>query len=238
MSGVREVSGGFTLLEILIAISIFAVVVTTIFGSFNFVFGNVDAVENSMTSLEMASDGINRISTDLQTIYVSQPPAYAIPESSEQQDPYRVVGEIVSVDGGEFGRLRFTSFSHLPLGRDRRQGIAEIVYYVEKQPDATLTLKRSDRIDFSEPAEEQSNDPILFENIVDLKFTYLDAAGDERDRWDSDSEEFEYATPRAVRIQFTVGTDEMLHSYEVMVALPLYRDNPETTQLQSFPSEG
>ncbi len=235
--GDRQPAGGFTLLEILIAISIFAVVVTTIFGSFNFVFGNVEAVESAMTDYEMASGAINRMIEDLQTLHVSLPPVYAIPENTEQQDPYRIVGEVVAAGNAEFSQLRFTSVSHLPLGKEWRQGIAEITYYLEEQPDASLTLKRSDRIDFSEPAPERRNDPILCENVRALKFTYLDTEGDERERWDSESEEYEYATPRAVRILLAVGSGEQSHEFEVLTALPLYRDNPEDSQFQTIPAD-
>ena len=232
----RRSASGFTLLEILIAISIFAVVVTTIFGSFNFVFGNVEAIENGMTDYEMASDGLNRMLADLRSIRVSQLPAYELPENTEEQDPYRVVGEIDTAGNGEFSRLRFTSLSHLPLGKEWRQGIAEITYYVEQQPDATLTLKRSDRLDFTEPLGQERNDPILCENVRGLKFTYLDANGDERERWDSDSEGYDYATPRAIRILLAVGSGEQTHEFEVLIALPLYRDNPEETLQQTIPS--
>jgi general secretion pathway protein J len=232
----RQAAGGFTLVEILIAISIFAVVVTTIFGSFNFVFGNVEAIENGMTDYEMASDGLNRMMADLRSIHVSQLPAYDIPENSEEQDPYRVVGDIDTAGGGAVSRLRFTSLSHLPLGKQWRQGIAEITYYVQQQPDATWTLKRSDRLDFSESLEQERNDPILCENVLGLKFTYLDAYGDERERWDSDSQEVEYATPRAIRILLAVGSGKQSHEFEVLIALPIYRDNPEETLLQTIPS--
>jgi general secretion pathway protein J len=237
VSGIRHPANGFTLLEILIAISIFAVVVTTIFGSFNFVFGNVNAIEKGMTDYEMASEGLNRMMADLQTIYVSLPPAYETPESAEEPDPYRVVGEIDAAGSGEFSRLRFTSLSHLPLGSEWRQGIAEIMYYIEEQPDATLTLKRSDRLDFSEPLQEKRNDPILCENVRALEFGYLDADGDERERWDSDSQQYEYATPRAVRIQLAVGSGQQTQAFEVLVTLPIYRENPEEEQFQTIPSE-
>jgi general secretion pathway protein J len=201
------------------------------------VFGNVDAIENGMTDSEMASDGLNRMMADLQSIYVSLPPAYDTPENTEEPDPYRVVGEIDTAGNGEFSRLRFTSLSHLPLGKNWRQGIAEIIYYIEEQPDGTLTLKRSDRLDFSEPPQEKRNDPILCENVRALKFGYLDAEGDERERWDSDSDLYEYATPMGVRIQLAVGSDQQTQAFEVLITLPIYRENPEEVQFQTIPSE-
>ena len=47
----RAAMRGFTLLEILIAIFIFAVVITTVFGSFNFVFGKIGMIEESQNNL-------------------------------------------------------------------------------------------------------------------------------------------------------------------------------------------
>ena len=233
----REKAAGFTLLEILIAISIFAVVVTTIFGSFHFVFGNIDAIDNAMTDYEMAGDGLHRMQADLRTLYIALPPGYVIGEDADSSDPYRLVGDVVDTGAGAFSRLRFTSFSHLPMGRQWRQGIAEIIYYVEEQTDGSGTLKRSDRIEFNEPPEQERNDPILCENVRALKITYIDADRDERDRWDSDSEEFEYATPRAIRIQIAVGSGQLSHEFEVLIALPVYRDNPEASRFQTIPSD-
>ena len=233
----RGPAAGFTLLEILIAISIFAVVVTTIFGSFHFVFGNIDAIESAMTDYEMAGDGLHRMQADLKTLYIALPPAYTVEEDAENPDPYRIEGDVVDTGAGPFSRLRFTSHSHLPIGRQWRQGIAEIIYYVEEQTDGSVTLKRSDRIDFDEPAEQESNDPILCENVRALKFTYLDADGDEQDRWDSDSADYEFATPRAIRIQIAVGTGQLPHEFEVLVALPVYRENPEAAQFQTITSD-
>jgi general secretion pathway protein J len=222
-------SAGFTLVEILIAIFIFAVVVATVFGSFNFVFGNVNHIEESMNAYEMARDCFNRMTADLQALHVTKQPAYRPPsEMDGESDPFRLVGEATTSEGVDFGRLRFTSRAHLPMGRDKRSGIAEIIYYVELQSDGSHVLKRSDRIDFLEENEEESNDPILSENITALTFTYIDDEGEEADTWDSDSEEYSYATPRAIRIQLQIGTAESSHFLQTMVALPQYREKIET----------
>jgi len=220
---------GFTLVEILIAIFIFAVVVTTVFGSFNFVFGNVNNIEAGMNAYEMARDCFSRITADLQALHVTMQPAFLPPSEMEgKPDPFRITGDITNSEGTDFGRLRFTSRAHLPMGRDKRGGIAEIVYYVEQQSDGSYALKRSDRLDFPADDEKSGNDPILCENVTALIFTYINDEGDEADTWDSDSEEFSYATPRAIRIQLQIGTAENTHYFDAMVAPPQYREEIET----------
>jgi len=219
---------GFTLLEILIALFIFGVIVTTIFGSFQFVFGSADAVEKGMTDYEMAKDCFNRIISDLQALHVSQTPAYRPPEDAENQDPYRILGDVTFSGESGFGRLRFTSLAHVPLGKDKRMGIAEIIYYAEDQIDGSHVIKRSDRIDFTEPYEEINNDPILCDNVRSLEFTFIDSEGEEGNIWNSDSNDFDYATPRAIRVKLTLGTGDNPHTFETMVVLSQYREAIET----------
>lgn len=224
VSSVKCQNRGFTLLEILIALFIFGVVVTTIFGSFKFVFGSVDAIEKGMTDYDMAKDCFNRMISDLQALHVTQTPAYRPPENADGQDPYRIVGDATFSGESGFGRLRFTSLAHVPLGKDKRMAIAEITYYAVNQSDGSHVIKRSDRLDFTQPNEENRNDPILSENVKSLEFTFINSEGEEGGIWDSDSVDFDYATPRAIRIKLTLGTDENSHTFETMVVLPQYRE--------------
>ena len=73
LSGKKAVNNtGFTLMEILIAMFIFAIVMTTIFGTFNGVISRTEAIKNGMGGFEMARTCLNRISTDLNAIYIEQ----------------------------------------------------------------------------------------------------------------------------------------------------------------------
>lgn len=219
----RSAPRGFTLLEILIAIFIFAVVITTVFGSFNFVFGKIGIIEESQTTYEMAKDCLNRISIDLASAYFRQSPAYKPPKEDSEPDLYRLVGKLSSVGGEDFGQLRFTAMAHLPLQQRQRDGVAEIIYYVTADRDGTRVLRRSDRLDFSEPRDNLSGDPILCEKLKTLTFTYIDTENEEKESWDSDSADVGYATPRAVRIRLEIGSDENFHPFETTILFPQYR---------------
>jgi general secretion pathway protein J len=228
-------TGGFTLLEILIAITIFAVLVTTIFGSFNTVFGNIGAIETYMDTYDMAQSCFKRMVTDLQSMHIAQPPAFAPSRDDAGPDPYRIVGDTTYLDNTDYGRLRFASLAHVPLGKQKRSGIAEIIYYVEPETDGSLVLRRSDRLDPTEAAPETSiKDPILCEKIRALSFAFIDADGEARETWDSDSEDFDYETPQAVRIRMEIGSEDMTHLFETTVMLPQVRKDVTAESWQSL----
>ena len=212
------------MLEILIAIFIFAIVITTIFGSFNFVFGKIDSIEEGMAAYEMAKDCLSRMTFDLESLFILQTPAFKISGSSDTEDPFRLVGEIANIGGEDFGKLRFAALAHIPLNRQPRDGVAEITYYVTEGRDGNRVLRRSDRLDFTDPLSDLNGDPILCDKVQSLTFTYIDSEGTERETWDSDSADVDYATPRAIRIKLRIGTTENSHTFETTVLPFLFRE--------------
>jgi general secretion pathway protein J len=217
-------ASGFTLLEIMIAIFIFAVIVTTIFASYRTVFSNADIINKDITSYEMARNSLNRMIIDLQSIHLALPPDYAPPDFDDPPDPFRIVGEATNIKGSDFPWLRFTSLAHLPLGKSRSGGIVEIVYYVQGTDDAGFVLKRADNSYPFQDFEEKASDPVLCEDVKALTIKYLDQEGEEYDVWDSDDETYEYATPAAVKIKLELETGSGSVLFETMVALPVMRE--------------
>ena len=220
-------SPGFTLIEIITAIFIFPIIVTTIFGSYNAVFSDVAAIRSSMEQAEMAQACLNRMTADLQAARVSTTPLYAKPEFDSPPDPYRIYGKTEEAGDTSFGRLRLASLAHLPLHDDQTGGIAEIVYYVQ-ETDGKYVLRRADRLfPFSSEFEESRWDPVVCENIKSLTFTYYDQKGETFKEWDSDAAEFGYATPRAIGISFAIGDEDRFQTFETTVFLFSRREKIE-----------
>lgn len=221
--GIKNQLSGFTLLEILVAIAIFAVVVTTIFGSYRFIFSNTDVFDGSTAGFESARSCLNRMTADLQAAYVTYPPVYPPPDADKTPDPYRFFGETVAVGNTSFPRLRFTSLAHIPFEKSRQEGIAEIVYYVQPGDNETFTLRRADTLYPYKPFREKGADPVLCESLKSLAFTYYHTDGAEYDYWDSDEEDFKFATPRAVGIRLEIGNGSYSQRYTTLVQLPVHR---------------
>ena len=226
-SGIRHPDSGFTLLEILIAIFIFAIIVTTIFGSYNSVFTGAEVINQGITSYETARTCLNRMIFDLESIHLSLSPQYSPPDFNGPPDPYQIVGDTDNVQTVSFPRLRFTSTAHVSFGGKPESGIAEIVYYVQATDDGNYLLRRADNLYPYQLFEENANDPVLCENVKSLTFKYYDREGTECDLWDSDAEDFGYATPGAIsiKLELTSGTDSLW--FKTMVTLPVYRKKKE-----------
>ncbi len=222
-----NLSFGFTLLEIIITIFIFSIVVSTVLVSFNTILSTANAVDTDAFLYEMGKNCLNRMIIDLNAIYISQPPAYKVPDIDDPPDPYRFFGDASQAGATTFGRLRFASFSHLPFGNRTADGIAEITYYVKETEDQKYVLKRQDNLEPYPSFEEKNIDPILCRDVLSLSFAYVDVEDQEFENWDSESEAFDRATPIAVKIRLAFGDEERPLTFETSVSLPVYREKIE-----------
>jgi general secretion pathway protein J len=216
---------GFTLVELMLAILILGLVITTVLVSFNAVFSSTEALEINSTVYEMAKNCLKRMTVDFESIYVAQPPIYKPPEFNDTPNDFRFVGISGELDGTGFAHLRFTSRAHARFEKSHRKGIAEIVYYVQRKEDGNNVLKRADNLYPYPEFEENGADPTLCEYVKSLAFTYLDAEGSDNDVWDSESDEYNYATPKAVAIKLEIEINKSSHIFETVVHLPIYRQD-------------
>jgi general secretion pathway protein J len=154
---------------------------------------------------------------------IAQPPRYTTPEFNSPPDPYRIQGDTEHTGRTDFPRLRFTSLAHVSFQNKPEEDIAEIVYYVRPAGESTFVLKRSDRLEPYPAAHEENNDPVLSEQVKSLIFKYYDQKGAIHERWDSESDEFAYATPAAIDISLELGGKGGSHFFHTTVKLPMVR---------------
>jgi len=214
---------GFTLVELMVAIVILGVVVTTVLASFNMVFSSADTLEATAVAFDMGQTSVGRIVADLENLFVLERPLYKPPAIDGPPDLYRFQAELDNVGGIKIAKIRFTSRAHVPLNGPAREGIAEIVYYLQPMPGGGLRLKRADHL-FPYPRfEERSADPVLCENVKTLAFDFVDASGNVTDSWDSESPRFDYATPEMVAVRLELSDGRESHVFQTAVKLPAVR---------------
>lgn len=220
-----HVPRGFTLIEIMIAMFILAVVISLVFGSLDGVLGSADHVNAQSDLLEMGQSCMDRITADLNALHIMNYPRYQPPDINDdkQEALYRIEGEAVSMGGHDFAKLRFTSLAHLPLDHVAREGIAEIVYYMLESEGGGYTLHRKDTLYPYPEFEEDENDPIACEQVQTFEVVYFDHEGRETEDWDSQSDDVEYATPVAIAIKLAVGDEQAPMVLNTRIALPVHR---------------
>ncbi len=214
---------GFTLIEVLAAIFIFALVVGLTFGSFEGVFSAADHVNAGSQLYEMGNSGLERIVSDLKAIHVMTYPRYSKPDIDDEPDIYQIKGETVSAGGESFARLRLASLAHLAFQPNGQDGIAQLVYYVQETEDDQYVLRRSDKLYPYPEFEEDPMDPVVFEQIRAFDLVYYDDEGQEYEEWDSESDDFEYSTPKSIGIKLKLGDQQNSVNFETRVSLPIFR---------------
>jgi len=208
----RHFQSGFTLFELLVAITIFALVVSTIYASATGTFRVVGETESRAEIYRMARIAMERMLEDLESVYVQEMPS----EEKPVADTLAVasfVGEDKEIDGRSADSLRFTSRAHANLGgQEKDPGAVEIIYYVrESDGGEGLVLYRSDRAIFQvlRSSEEDTGGLVLCEKLRSVDFTYHGKHDEIQNDWDSDSEEHAGALPRMVTLslEFDLGPD-------------------------------
>jgi general secretion pathway protein J len=220
----EDTLSGFTIIELLLAIFILAIMFTAIFGGLNDFFGNIPVVTQKGELYEMGCRCMKRISLDLWGIHVTADKTYAPPDLNGPSDRCRILGgnRYNNTYGTHF--LRFSSNEHVALDNSPEVGISEIVYYRYESREGEVVLKRSDRLYRKKRFHMDENDPVICEAVEKLKFTFYDTEGNEYDTWDSDSKEFDYATPAAVGILLKLHKKAGIHSFQTKIALPVTRN--------------
>lgn len=224
---IKDCRKGFTLLEILVALALFSLLLTIVYGSFRTIMASSDSLGRGTVQLEMLQGCLDRITSDIEAIYVSQPPAYEKPELEDPPDPYRVTGDTSHAGGDTFSRLRFTSLAHFSFDGVQGEGVAEITYYVHELADGNKLLRRSDHLYPYEEFEEKNTDPIICKDILTFDVTYYDEEGEDTNEWDSESSEYQYATPRSIAIVLIVGAKEKPVELTSRIHIPVFREGRE-----------
>lgn len=204
------VNRGFTLLEILIAIFILALVVSAVFGAFSGTFKVVNETEVQEEIYATARVALERISEDLASVCGGGLSKGEHPETVETRQQFLFVGEDHQVDDKNADTLRFLSSAHLSFKTGRQaEGPAEINYYTEyKEETGALTLYRSDTLDYLEGAENEQGGLLLCEGLKWLDFIYYDRDGDAHNTWDTTEKSGMTQLPS--RVEISLGFENAL----------------------------
>jgi len=205
---------GFTLVELLIAIVIFAVVISLVYGAYNATFTVIANANADSKYGERARITLERFVDDLEGFYLG---------SSGM-----LIGETASFGEYQGDSLRFTSRAHLVFNKNERPGGDTVISY-RVEEDADTGLLRLFRVD--EPvlpgvafnADEQGF--VFCEGLREVVFTYVDKDGNESEDWTTQEKtgDGKVELPRMVKLRIGFVSDEAentILSFTTAVAIP------------------
>ncbi len=229
---------GFTLVEVLVAMAIFSAVLFTLFSSFDAFLATSQMIRDRQSPGLGAGTGLKVMESDLEQIFVIQPPQYRKPDQipdSDKKDRFQFLAQNTSTEGKDFSTLKFTSLTPVQFKNflpdqalDQTalgSGITRITYYVHAHGER-LDLHRADRPVFLTDSDMEINpctDPVLFMDIQTFDLKFIDAKGDEHSVWDSEDEDFGYGLPVLVTIRMGLNQDSGKNIIETTLSLPIAR---------------
>ncbi|MCI0469335.1 MAG: prepilin-type N-terminal cleavage/methylation domain-containing protein [Nitrospirae bacterium] len=180
----RLSNAGFTLLELLIAISMMAVILVIIFGAMRLGVRSIEKGDAKIESLERFRAFINMVDSQIQ----SQLPL-ALTEAGEKRFYFK-------------GEAKFLEFATTISVWGAERGALIASYRVESDRGVAERLSLSEKT----IGMENKNETIVLNNVDRISFAYLDRdpATDEAqwvDRWTDDD-----SIPESIRVYFTKGT--------------------------------
>lgn len=215
-SFISEGRDGFTLIEVLIAVSITVIALTMLYGSFSQVVTAKRRVETdneliqeaNTILLKMRHDLVNAFARGNMNSRVFSPTAYP---------SFRGWLE------GENSRIVFTSFAADPAHHSRQSGQSEISYYLVPLRDGLSALVRKDNYWIGN--NETGAVYPLSERVLGFRVNFLTgrpaASENEQALWQWDSTAMR-GLPQAVQIRIVLAGDggqEEMHS--MIVAIPV-----------------
>jgi general secretion pathway protein J len=188
---------GFTLLEVIVALAILALIASLTFGTIASALNTRDALEADDAVNQSARIAMSRIRRDLSLAYLTT--------NTTAVNTYMTlfVGQNADPD-----RLWFASLSHQRLYRGARESDqTEITYWTEDDPNirsAKVLLRReAPRID-NAPERDGVIAPVAF-GVTGFDVQYLDSQTAEwREEWDSTGVDTPNRLPRAAMVTLTL----------------------------------
>lgn len=208
---------GYTLIEILIAILILGIVLSTIYASYTGTFRIIGVIQYDAEVYGMARTTLDRMARDLQS-------------SALWRGAFTFKTKTYTLGNREFMRLIFRSTAHIAFGdKDTPDGISVIEYSIGEGKEG-YTLLRSDSL-YRDPEKDSSPaDGFLLCNRVEaLTYIFYDETGKEHGSWDSGTTDVEVQKkgfPAAILIRLSLinETDSKRpHLFMIRVRLPFNR---------------
>lgn len=196
----RSAPRGFSLMEVMIAVAITALMGAMVSMAFQTGFHAKEVVEEEADRYRMLRAAMNRMAREIGSAYVSD--RYDAQRYRDQSDrPTNFVGES--------DRLLFTTFAHQRLYTDAKESDQAVVEYTvqtstQKGASGRMDLMRRENANLEGRMDRGGTTDVLFEGVKKLELAYWDSQRKEwEDEWDTRRTEQKSLLPTRVRITLT-----------------------------------
>jgi general secretion pathway protein J len=163
-------SGGFTLIEVMLALAILGFVTTIMWGAFSQTITNKRAIETAQERTHTVRVALMRMAREIEMGYLSASENTALSDRRTF---------LVGSSHGDVDELSFSSFAHQRLRAGLAEGDTSVInYFGERDPDdrRALNLMRREtrRLQAENPSNITGEAYVLCPDVRRLKFSYYD----------------------------------------------------------------
>jgi prepilin-type N-terminal cleavage/methylation domain-containing protein len=209
--------GGFTLIEILLAISILVAVMAIGFAVFGTALTVSGPLEDKQRMWEMGRICLAQMTADLEAMMV--PPAVA--GRPVKHDTEEGADVFVAQYGSASQAPSLMRFAVRTADGAHPAGMVQVTYYTEdaRTPyDGPLVLRRAERPYPFEVFAPRPDDPVICEQ---LEAWQVDLKGPSGNVWEPDTDPQKSPLPSAVGLTLKVRGAELAQTFRTRIALPL-----------------
>ncbi|MDY6842626.1 MAG: type II secretion system protein GspJ [Thermodesulfobacteriota bacterium] len=210
---------GFTLAEILMAISIFSIILVIIYSTFSNTLSLTQATRERIQIYEIGNLALDMMAHGIHCAFISQ--------LKKEDALYRFIGNDIEEDGIPRDQLHFVTTACITEWHARGiSRLSELGYYVKLNEETeSFSLFCREDVTIDDAPSEGGIELELAEHVKGLDFKYYDSEGNEWDDWDSQNESElsqKGRLPKKVKITIVLeGDDEPVNSFSRNVFLPL-----------------
>jgi general secretion pathway protein J len=214
-------NAGFTLMEVMIAATIVAIMGGLIYGSFGPMLRAKEVLEAESEHYRATQVALSRMSREISMAFFS---------NDFDHTRYRDKSDMPTFFTGEGDRLQFTSFAHQRRYKDAKESDqAMFDYHMGRDPDADLdddgrdVLVRREKVVLDENWARGGVEQVLSDDVKKIQFEYYDDSRHEWvDEWDTRRDRDRL--PERVRITLTAPDEtgkEVKYSTEARIYMRL-----------------
>lgn len=196
----RDTHGGFTLVEIMLALGLMAFVTSLLWGTFAQTAKIKKRVEAAQDRTHTVRVALMRMTREIEMAFRSDSDV----GTAEKRTMFSGTAR------NDFDELRFSWFGHQRMRADAPEGDTAVVTYLSMpDPDdygtTNLMRRESKRLEAKDPKLIPAETYILCPAISRLKFAYYDyKQKDWREEWDTTKADGQQYMPTMVRISLTI----------------------------------
>jgi prepilin-type N-terminal cleavage/methylation domain-containing protein len=206
-TALRVERNGFTLLEILVAIVMLSMVLTTVYAAFTGTLSLVDRTQYGDRIYGMARTALTRMTEDMGGLCTCGGSRLFTATEAEN----------------DFMNLAFSSSAHFSFDDEAPPGAAFITYTPVEEPGETgaiLYRKAGACYGDNDDGTEEAAGHILCRSLQSVTYSLYKDGGEASETWDADSEDGNNAVPAVVSISLKfVNPDYREHPYSFMTSV-------------------